>query len=71
MSKKNKYDTYECDACEAEDKSQEKILQCDEISKMKEENHESEEIQYENKMNGTVEEQLNIGKQIPKENEKK
>ena len=40
VNQKNKYYTYECDACEAEDESQEHILQCYEISKMQEDNHE-------------------------------
>ena len=66
VNQKNKYYTYECDACEAEDESQEHILQCDEISKMQEDNHENEDIPYEKIMNGTVKEQLNIAKRFSK-----
>ena len=66
VNQKNKYDTYECDACEVEDESQEHILQCKEISKMQEENCESEIISYEQIMNGTVEENWNIAKSFSK-----
>ena len=66
VNQKNKYETYECDACEVEDESQEHILQCKEISKMQEESCENEKIEYEKIMNGTVEEKLNIAKTFSK-----
>ena len=58
VNQKNKYYTYECDACEAEDESQEHILECDEILKMQEENNDTLQIPYEKIMNGTVKEQF-------------
>ena len=52
VNQKSKYDTYECDACEVEDESQEHILQCKEISKMQEVSCENEKIENEKIMNG-------------------
>ena len=34
MNHKNNYETYECDACEIENETQEHVMKCEEIKKI-------------------------------------
>ena len=59
---KNKYETYECEACEIAEETQEHILQCEKILNNHKESEPNENIEYEKVMNGNVKEQLTIAK---------
>ena len=66
INQKNRYDTYECEACEIADESQEHILKCEIILEMQKESKPYENLEYERIMNGNVKEQLIIAKLFKK-----
>jgi hypothetical protein len=66
VNQKNRYETYECEACEIADESQEHILKCEVILKMQKESEPFKKLEYEKIMNGNVQEQLTIAKLFKK-----
>ena len=66
VNQKNRYETYECEACEIADESQEHILKCEVILKMQQESEQYEKLEYEKIMNGNVNEQYEIAKLFKK-----
>ena len=62
MNQKWKYDSYECDGCEKHEETQEHVLHCDALSEMKNEQQDNDGIQYENVMNGKVDDQAKVVK---------
>ena len=66
VNQKNKYETFECDACNVEDENQEHILVCKEILKMQKNEKEKEIPSYERIFNGKVKEQLEIARAFSK-----
>ena len=65
---KMKYESYECEACDYEEESQEHVLQCMEITRIqKEDNEEMENLyEYEKIMNGNLKEKSWIAKTFDK-----
>jgi hypothetical protein len=61
---KNNYESYECEACDYEEESQEHVLQCKEITRiLKEDNEEIKNLyEYEKIMNGNLKEKAWIAK---------
>ena len=62
LNQKNRYDTYECEACEIADESQKHILKCEAILEMQKESEQYEKVEYEKIINRNVKEQLIIAK---------
>ena len=60
MNMKTQYSTYECSICQEENESQKHIYECKEILKKK--NDKSEMINYEEIMNGTVDEKYAVAR---------
>ena len=58
---KNKYETYECDACKIEDENQEHVMKCEEIKKIQKYD-ENEVPEYEKIMTGNLTDQIKIAK---------
>ena len=61
LNHKNKYETYECDACKIEDESQEHVMKCEEIKKIQKYD-ENEVPEYEKIMTGNLRDQIKIAK---------
>jgi hypothetical protein len=67
VNMKNNFESYECEACEHEEESQDHVLECKEISRMEEKDEEMENLPaYEKIMNGNVKEKLCIAKVFSK-----
>ena len=61
MNHKNKYETYECDACKIEDETQEHVMKCEEIKKIQKYD-ENELPEYEKIMTGNLRDRIKIAK---------
>ena len=61
MNHKNNYETYECDACEIENETQEHVMKCEEIKKIQKYD-ENEVPEYEKIMTGNLRDQMKIAK---------
>ena len=59
---KGLHDTYECDACDNENETQEHIIQCKVLNILNIENTEKELPKYEKLLNGKVHEQIQIAR---------
>ena len=62
MNFKGLHDTYECDACDNENETQEHIIQCKVLNILNIENTEKELPKYEKLLNGKVHEQIQIAR---------
>ena len=60
MNQKNRYDSYECEACGLTDESQEHVTNCNVLLEMHNEWKPSEIPKYEKIMNGNLKEQVMI-----------